>query len=102
MKDFTSRKVNRQMSEGEKTLGWIDRLLSVWIILCIIIGLALGPYLPEFSEKLEIGIPIGLFLLIYPAMTKIELGEMKEALQNPKQISLIVIFNYLVNSYRSR
>jgi ACR3 family arsenite transporter len=99
MKDFTSRKVTRQMSEEEKTLGWIDRLLAVWIILCIIIGLALGTYLPEFSDKLEIGIPIGLFLMIYPAMTKIELGEMKEALKSPKQISIIVIFNYLINPF---
>jgi len=87
------------MSEEGKTLRWIDRLLAVWIILCIIIGLALGTYLPELSEKLEIGIPIGLFLMIYPAMTKIELGEMKEALKSPKQISIIVIFNYLINPF---
>ncbi len=102
MKDFTSRKVIRQMSEKRKNLGWIDRLLAVWIILCIIIGLALGTYLPEFSEKLEIGIPIGLFLMICPAMTKIELGEMNEAIKSPKQISIIVFFNYLVNPYWSR
>ncbi len=53
MKDFTSRKVIRQMSEKRKNLGWIDRLLAVWIILCIIIGLALGPYSPNSVRNLR-------------------------------------------------
>lgn len=87
------------MSGEVKALGWINKLLAVWIVLCIIIGLALGTYFPELSEQLEIGIPIGLFLMIYPAMTKIELGEMKEALKSPKQISIIVFFNYAVNPF---
>jgi ACR3 family arsenite transporter len=92
-------KASMKMSGETKALGWINRLLAVWIILCIIIGLAFGTYFPELSEQLEIGIPIGLFLMIYPAMTKIELGEMKEAIKSPKQVSIIVFFNYAVNPF---
>lgn len=82
-----------------KTLGWISKLLALWIAICIVIGLAMGKYLPNFSSALEVGIPIGLFFMIYPAMTKIEIGELKKAFKSPKQTSVIVFFNYLINPF---
>jgi len=72
------------MNEKTSRLGWIDKFLAVWIGVCIIIGLGLGKYLPELSNYLQVGIPIGLFLMIYPAMTKIELNELKEALRSKR------------------
>ena len=87
------------MTDGPAGLGWVEKLLALWIFLCIVIGLALGKYFPEFSQNLAIGIPIGLFLMIYPAMTKIELGDLKEALKSKKQVGIIVFFNYLVNPF---
>ncbi len=41
------------MTGEVKTLGWIDKLLAVWIVLCIVIGLALGKYFPGLSQLLE-------------------------------------------------
>jgi arsenite transporter len=87
-----------KMSEGGG-LGWIEKLLAVWIGLCIVIGLALGKYVPQISGYLGIGIPIGLFLMIYPAMTKIELGELKDALKSKRQVGVIAFFNYAVNPF---
>lgn len=85
--------------ENSANLGWIEKLLALWVVLCIISGLLLGKYFPEFSESLAIGIPIGLFLMIYPAMTKIELEDLKKALQSKKQVGIIVFFNYAVNPF---
>lgn len=85
--------------EKGASLGWIEKLLALWVVLCIISGLLLGKYFPEFSESLAIGIPIGLFLMIYPAMTKIELDELKKALQSKKQVGIIAFFNYAVNPF---
>ena len=87
------------MSGKDSKLGWIEKLLAVWVIICIAIGLSLGKYFPDFSKDLGIGIPIGLFLMIYPAMTKIELGELKAALKSKKQVGIIVFFNYAVNPF---
>jgi ACR3 family arsenite transporter len=87
------------MTNDSGGLGWVEKLLALWILLCIVIGLALGKYFPEFSQSLAIGIPIGLFLMIYPAMTKIELGELKDALKSKKQVAIIVFFNYFVNPF---
>jgi ACR3 family arsenite transporter len=86
------------MSKDSK-LGWIEKLLAVWVVIAMAIGLLLGKYYPDFSENLAIGIPIGLFLMIYPAMTKIELGELKKALKSKKQVGIIVFFNYAVNPF---
>jgi ACR3 family arsenite transporter len=82
-----------------KSLGWISKLLALWIAIAIVIGLAVGKYFPEFSSTLEVGIPIGLFFMIYPAMTKIEIGELKAAVRSPKQTSIIVVFNYFINPF---
>jgi len=87
------------MANNSGGLGWVEKLLALWIFLCIIIGLAIGKYFPEFSQNLAIGIPIGLFLMIYPAMTKIELGELKDAFKSKKQVAIIVFFNYFVNPF---
>jgi len=77
-----------KMSQRRGGLGWIEKLLAVWIGLCIIIGLSLGKYVPEITGYLEVGIPIGLFLMIYPAMTKIELKELKDALKSKRESPL--------------
>jgi ACR3 family arsenite transporter len=87
------------MAVKAKGLGWIEKLLAVWIVLCIVMGLSLGKYLPELTAKLEVGIPIGLFLMIYPAMTKIELNELREALRSRGQVGIIAFFNYAVNPF---
>ncbi|MFA7302880.1 MAG: bile acid:sodium symporter, partial [Methanoregula sp.] len=87
------------MTNDSGGLGWVEKLLALWIFLCIVIGLALGKYFPAFSQNLAIGIPIGLFLMIYPAMTKIELGELKDALKSKKQVGIIIFFNYVVNPF---
>ena len=51
------------------------------------------------SSSFQAGIPIGLFFMIYPAMTKIEIGELKQAVKSPKQTSVIVFFNYAINPF---
>ncbi len=37
--------------------------------------------------------------MIYPAMTKIEISELKKTVKSPKQTSIIVFFNYLINPF---
>ena len=87
------------MSGKHGKLSWIETLLAVWVVIAMALGLLLGKCFPDFGENLAIGIPIGLFLMIYPAMTKIELGELKAALKSKKQVGIIVFFNYAVNPF---
>jgi len=82
-----------------KSLDWISKLLALWIGICIIIGLTVGKYFSGLSSSLQVGIPIGLFFMIYPAMTKIEIVELKKAVRSPKQVSIIAFFNYAINPF---
>lgn len=93
--------MTRQLTcENEaKPLGWISELLALWIAICIVLGLVIGKFFPGLSGFLQVCIPIGLFFMIYPAMTKIEIGQLRKAVRSPKQTSIIVFFNYAINPF---
>jgi ACR3 family arsenite transporter len=81
------------------TLGLVGKLLPVWIVLAMGIGLLLGRLWPQVGEALEPGIPFGLFLMIYPAMTKLELGEIRNAVRDWKAAAIVIFFNYAFNPF---
>jgi ACR3 family arsenite transporter len=80
-------------------LGLVSKLLPVWIVLAMAAGLLLGRFLPAVGKALEPGIPFGLFLMIYPAMTKLELGEIRNAVQDWRAATIVIFFNYAVNPF---
>ncbi|MDP2954099.1 MAG: bile acid:sodium symporter, partial [Chloroflexota bacterium] len=86
-------------TQERASLSLVSKLLPVWIILAMAIGLLLGHFWPRFGEALEVGIPFGLFLMIYPAMTKLELGEIKNAVRDWKAAALVIFFNYAFNPF---
>jgi len=45
---------------------------------------------------ISLGVPIGLFAMMYPAMTNVRLGEVGDAFRSPKQLGVVLFFNYLV------
>lgn len=59
-----SRK-NEENVSAFKALGWLDRLLAIWILLAIIIGILLGNFVPSTGPALQHGkfvgvsVPIG-------------------------------------------
>lgn len=55
----------KQQSSAFKALGWLDRLLALWILLAMIVGILLGNFVPSTGPALQKGkfvgvsIPIG-------------------------------------------
>ncbi len=93
------------MSEEEgRTVSFFERYLTVWVALCIGIGIFLSQVIPKIGEainSLQIGgisIPIGicLFLMMYPAMLNLQASELKKLGKNPKPIILTIVSNWLV------
>jgi len=93
--------------EEEAKLGVFDKYLTLWIVLCIIVGLLLGRYVPALVSILnsvaiaEFGylpLPIGvfLFLMMYPTVAAIEFTEVKKAAKTPKPVLLTLIANWVV------
>jgi len=93
------------MSEEEgRTLSFFERFLTIWVALCIGIGILLSQIIPDISvaiNALQIGgisIPIGicLFLMMYPAMLNLQVSELKKLGKNPKPIILTIVSNWLI------
>jgi ACR3 family arsenite transporter len=80
-------------------LSLVSKLLPVWIILAMALGLLLGKYWPQLGKALEPGIPLGLFVMIYPAMTKLELGQVRSAIRDWKAAAIVIVFNYTINPF---
>jgi ACR3 family arsenite transporter len=88
----------------EKNLGMFEKLLPVWIAICIVIGILLSQIFPDIIPLLdswkigEISVPIGicLFLMMYPALLNLKLSELKKLRKNPKPILLTILSNWIV------
>jgi len=86
-------------TQEQPSLSLVSKLLPVWIILAMAAGLLLGKFLPQVGKALEPGIPFGLFVMIYPAMTKLELGQIRSAVRDWKAAAIVIFFNYTFNPF---
>lgn len=89
---------------GEKQLGIFEKYLTLWIAICIAIGLLLGRFLPTFGQYLDslkyaqLSIPIGicLFFMMYPTVVGIAFSDVKKAVGKPKPMLLTIIANWII------
>jgi len=89
--------------EDGRKLGFFEKYLAAWVVLCILLGLSLAQYFPVLSITINnmqiagISIPIGicLFLMMYPALLNLQLEELKKLFHNPKPIILTLISNWV-------
>ncbi len=94
------------MSE-EKNLGLFERYLSVWIFLCIGIGIALGEVFPQIAIKIDsmqvyhVSIPIAilLFFMIYPIMVQIDFKQVVKAGKTPKPVLVTLFVNWGIKPF---
>ena len=93
-------------------MGFFERYLSVWVLLCIVAGIALGKYAPEAASALDamaitvngapvISIPIALclFFMMYPIMVKIDFHEVVKAGKAVKPVGLTLFINWAVKPF---
>ena len=92
------------MPEGKAELGVFERYLTLWIALCIIAGLLVGRFAPQFGQFMDslkfskVSIPIGvlLFFMIYPTVLGIRFSDIKKAASKPKPLLVTVIANWVI------
>lgn len=87
-----------------------ERYLTLWVGLCMILGIALGKLLPgsteflrslEFGQGSQINIPIAvlIWLMIYPMMLKIDFTAIKGVTKRPKGLIVTLFVNWLVKPF---
>ncbi|MDS3860605.1 ACR3 family arsenite efflux transporter [Thermosynechococcaceae cyanobacterium BACA0444] len=88
-------------------LNLFEKYLSVWVILCMGLGIGLGRLAPNFAVQLErislyqVSLPIAacLFFMMYPIMVKIDFSQAKQALNAPKPVLLTLVINWLIKPW---
>jgi len=91
-------------SEKEEGLGIFEKYLTLWIVICIVVGLLVGRFLPEFGQFMDslkfgqLSIPIGilLFFMMYPTVLGIKFSDIKKAAARPKPLLVTVIANWVI------
>ncbi|MBI5688212.1 MAG: ACR3 family arsenite efflux transporter [Verrucomicrobia bacterium] len=98
------------MSAEKKRLAFFERYLTLWVFLCMIVGVALGKLLPdvtaalsklEFGQGSQVNVPIGvlLWLMIYPMMLKVDFGAIGGIARRPKGLIVTLFVNWLVKPF---
>lgn len=112
--DPTSRERAGQESEvvtGRRMQGF-ERLLTLWVFLCMVAGIALGRIAPGLARSLDdmtldidgapvVSIPIAicLFFMMYPIMVKIDFGEVVSAGRAMRPVLLTLFINWCVKPF---
>ena len=94
------------MSE-QKGLSIFEKYLTIWVLICIGIGIFLGEMAPEIALKLDsfsiynVSIPIAicLFFMMYPIMVKIDFAEVVKAAKTPKPVALTLFINWAIKPF---
>ncbi|MEM0161417.1 MAG: bile acid:sodium symporter [Thermoplasmata archaeon] len=88
------------MTSIGKTLGLKTILFPLFVVIAIVLGLELGIHLKSASDAVATyGIPVGLFFMIYPAMTKVRMRDFAKSLTNIKSVGLMLALNYLIDPF---
>ena len=88
-------------------MSLFERWLTVWVFLCIVIGIVLGQWLPAPFQALgrmevaRVNIPVGLliWIMIIPMLVKVDFGTMHEVRQHVKGIGVTLFVNWLVKPF---
>jgi ACR3 family arsenite transporter len=91
-------------ADTERRLGLFEKYLTVWIIICIAVGLLVGRYVPQFGEYVDslkfskLSIPIGvlLFFMMYPTVLGIRFSDIKKAATRPKPLLVTIVANWII------
>ena len=59
-------------------------------------AIAGGTFVLTVPNAISLGVPIGLFAMMYPAMTNVRLGEVGDSFRSPRQLTVVLVFNYFV------
>jgi len=88
-------------------IGFFEKYLTLWVAICMIIGVLIGVYLPgvpAFLSKFEyynVSIPVAIliWLMIYPMMLKVDFYSVKKVKENPKGLIVTWITNWLIKPF---
>ena len=94
-------------SQSNPGISLFQRYLTVWVFLCMVVGVMLGhfvPALPALLDRLSyarVSIPMAILIwvMIYPMMLKVDFGSLRNVARNPKGLLVTWTVNWLIKPF---
>ncbi|MCY6370196.1 ACR3 family arsenite efflux transporter [Clostridium ganghwense] len=91
----------------EKNLGFFEKYLTLWVALCIVAGVMIGKFIPQFPQTLSkfeyahVSIPVAIliWLMIYPMMVQIDFSSVKHIGKKPKGLVITLVVNWIIKPF---
>ena len=91
----------------KKRLNLLDRFLTLWIFLAMLIGVSIGYFIPSSpafinsfsSGTTNIPLAIGLILMMYPPLTKIDFSKVPQMFKQPKLLTASFFITWIVGPF---
>ena len=88
-------------------MSLFERYLSLWVFLCILLGIALGQFFPALFQGIgrmeiaQVNLPVGLLIwvMIIPMLLKVDFGALHEVRQHVRGIGVTLFVNWLVKPF---
>ena len=89
---------------SQKKLSFLDKNLTLWIFVAMGIGVSFGYFMPSISEVINgmsrgttnIPIAIGLVVMMYPPLAKVNYALLPKVFQNTKVLSISLLLNWVI------
>ena len=93
--------------ETPVAMGFFERYLTLWVGICMVIGVLIGVYLPGIPkflgnfeyENVSVPVAILIWLMIYPMMLKVDFHSIKKVGENPKGLIVTWVSNWLIKPF---
>ena len=91
----------------KKRLRFLDRFLTLWIFLAMLLGVGLGYFVPNTADFINsfssgttnVPLAIGLILMMYPPLTKIDFSQVPQMFKQPKLLTASFLITWIVGPF---
>jgi ACR3 family arsenite transporter len=88
-------------------IGFFEKWLTVWVGLCIIVGIGLGNFAPEAFEVLagwkyasvNLVVAVLIWAMVYPMMVAVDFASLRHIGDRPKGLVVTIVVNWLIKPF---